>query len=581
MGGRDFSSRTGSSNSIIDTLVVIPAAGDVSNAIMPFSRRKSPAMISLGGKTVIQRTLDYLIQQGYGKFVIVVKKEDSFVKKFIGAIFGNKVELTFTTPDINRGVGYAILHSILNQDASKLLVVLGDTYFRFPDKKLRWIDFSYIMTYPLNSEDICRWCIVETNKEGFALKFVDKPNLYEGNGQIVAGIYAFDNFDIAKKSFIEAWQNAKNKNVDFEISMALEKYIDKKLLKCVKLKEWYDCGNIDLLIKSRRKIIKERVFNYMIIDTDKSVITKKSSDNKKKLINEIQYYLLLPKELSIFFPRVMEYNVYSEVPTLSMEYYGYPTLSEMFIYEELHPKLWENIFERLLSTVETFKKYKAKADSLNTERNFASMYIKRIEGRLKTIKESDWQVRQIIDSESIVINGKEYLNFPILWDKIKSKIKTLFRNTDYTIIHGDLCFSNILYDISSDVCKLVDPRGSFGDSGVFGDIKYDVAKLYHSVHGEYDFVINDLFGLQKEKTGEFVFEIYNYNKYVLNIFKKVFFEKGGFNELEILLIEGLLFISMPQFHYDFPERQIAMYLRGIEILNQFIKEFFCSKNEEK
>ncbi len=66
-------------------------------------------------------------------------------------------------------------------------------------------------------------------------------------------------------------------------------------------------------------------------------------------------------------------------------------------------------------------------------------------------------------------------------------------NVQGTLVHGDLCLSNILYDLRCRVCKFIDPRGSFGVPGIYGDPRYDVAKMYHSVYGLYDFITNDLF----------------------------------------------------------------------------------------
>ena len=34
--------------------------------------------------------------------------------------------------------------------------------------------------------------------------------------------------------------------------------------------------------------------------------------------------------------------------------------------------------------------------------------------------------------------------------------------------------------------KFIDPRGSFCEPGIFGDLRYDIAKLYHSVYGKYE-----------------------------------------------------------------------------------------------
>ncbi len=55
-------------------------------------------------------------------------------------------------------------------------------------------------------------------------------------------------------------------------------------------------------------------------------------------------------------------------------------------------------------------------------------------------------------------------------------------------MHGDLCFSNILFDTCSDCIKLIDPRASISrdEPRLVGDLRYDLSKLAHSVLGLYD-----------------------------------------------------------------------------------------------
>ena len=55
-------------------------------------------------------------------------------------------------------------------------------------------------------------------------------------------------------------------------------------------------------------------------------------------------------------------------------------------------------------------------------------------------------------------------------------------------------WSNVLYDLNSGVFMLIDPQGSWRSSEN-GDVKYDVAKLRHSISGEYDYIIGDLFNI--------------------------------------------------------------------------------------
>ena len=72
-----------------------------------------------------------------------------------------------------------------------------------------------------------------------------------------------------------------------------------------------------------------------------------------------------------------------------------------------------------------------------------------------------------------------------MWPDLERAVASLSREGPGSIMHGDFCLSNILYDLRSRICKLLDPRGSFGASGIYGDPRYDVAKLYHSVYGLY------------------------------------------------------------------------------------------------
>jgi hypothetical protein len=141
------------------------------------------------------------------------------------------------------------------------------------------------------------------------------------------------------------------------------------------------------------------------------------------------------------------------------------------------------------------------------------------------------------------------------------------KNVQGTLIHGDLCLSNILYDLRCRICKFIDPRGSFGIPGIYGDPRYDVAKMYHSVYGLYDFVTNDLFDVKVDGR-EITLDIRcrPFHKDVCSRFERVFFEE--FDRREILLLTGLLFASMPALHYDVPKRQVAMYARAVQLLNE-------------
>ena len=77
----------------------------------------------------------------------------------------------------------------------------------------------------------------------------------------------------------------------------------------------------------------------------------------------------------------------------------------------------------------------------------------------------------------------------------------LYEVDTFNIIHGDLCFANIMVDTNLSFIKVIDPRGKFGTYDIYGDFRYELAKLFHSVDGKYDFIIKDLFDVNFDYKG--------------------------------------------------------------------------------
>ena len=83
-----------------------------------------------------------------------------------------------------------------------------------------------------------------------------------------------------------------------------------------------------------------------------------------------------------------------------------------------------------------------------------------------------------------------------MYNNISEKI--LSNETEYNIIHGDSHMSNILIDNNNKIW-LIDPRGYFGNTKLFGVKEYDISKIIYSLSGfdqinnnnNYFFIIND------------------------------------------------------------------------------------------
>ncbi|EJS83145.1 hypothetical protein KCU_11548, partial [Pasteurella multocida subsp. multocida str. P52VAC] len=136
------------------------------------------------------------------------------------------------------------------------------------------------------------------------------------------------------------------------------------------------------------------------------------------------------------------------------------------------------------------------------------------------------------------------------------------------ILHGDLCFSNMMYDSRGNSIKVIDPRGmnTKQEMVLYGNQTYDLAKLCHSFIGLYDFIIADSFEL--EKSDDYGIRLnFNIDSRFEEI-QQLFMRKQllpNVTNNEIIPPTILLFLSMIPLHFDKPNRQEAMLANGLRL----------------
>jgi fructosamine-3-kinase len=328
---------------------------------------------------------------------------------------------------------------------------------------------------------------------------------------------------------------------------------------------WFDFGNIDNLVEAKQKLLQTRFFNTLTVDPVVNTITKMSQYDEK-LQNELDWYEALPDRLKVLAPRIISKNRENGKLHLVSEYYGYPTLAELFVFSDLHVEYWSIILQRLMRLHMTFKEFESNLPADEIAYMYASKTFERIE--LLQKQNNEW--REIFSYHEIFCNGNQLINFTEFKDAIYAKSELLAQNCKPCIMHGDFCFSNILYDLNNHIVRLIDPRGSFGRKGIYGDPRYDLAKLRHSICGWYDYITADLFEVERQENS-FKLEIFVRSDLanLKNIFDHLL-AQYGYDTKEIRFIEGLLFISMLPLHKDKPMRQQAMFLTGLQHLNEVL-----------
>ena len=214
---------------------------------------------------------------------------------------------------------------------------------------------------------------------------------------------------------------------------------------------------------------KWRPFNDMEI-CDNYIIKRGINEQGKKLaVREIAWYKEIQK-------------------------YGFKNIPEIFSYEPLKMEriLGKNLYE--LDNLTLIEKEKVLFDTIKALKELHSItdvrpcdiesvkdaYIDKTFDRLKQLKD----LVPFSSDETVTINGRKCVNV-LLNRSIIEKYINLLTPDSFCLIHGDCTFSNLMLSDNGKVV-LIDPRGYFGKTELFGDELYDWSKLYYSIVGNYD-----------------------------------------------------------------------------------------------
>lgn len=233
------------------------------------------------------------------------------------------------------------------------------------------------------------------------------------------------------------------------------------------------------------------------------------------------------------------------------------TLHESYISGELGIDEWRVIFHRLRDIIDVMGRYRVRADA----DSITDMYVGKTIDRLSALRDHPMIGRFF--EEAPVINGRRYKPINEVIDSLEDSIRRLSPCYEFTMIHGDFHFGNIIRDEQGGLF-MVDPRGRFGSHMLYGDPRYDMAKLYHSIEGGYDYIIEDMFYLDTSDGIDYGLDVPEYGFDMMKVMRETF----DYCERDVRLIESLLFLSMIPLHSESVDRQMVMFARGMELFGR-------------
>ena len=512
-------------------------------------------LLPIRGKPAIAWVIDSVKRNNADKIKIIIRKNNTRLSRFLGYRYP-EVEQVFLNDNDDMSVS---LLTLLNEcdDNTPTQIILGDTLINesFPEEKDVFLSSADIKASK-------NWCLVSKDDNGHIQHIYNKERDISLVGkEALVGYYKFSDTKLLKQIAItEVLQG----NYNFMQILAKYNEVNPVLIKSTK--NWFDFGHISGAVKARLGLFSAREFNNLQVDAVRGTITKIST-KKQKLLDEANWYQKLPLEISCYAPRVFKVEEDADVAKVEMEMYGYANLAETIIYGSNNLEDWCNIIESLLKVHKTFEKYKEPVD----KDEYAEIYVTKTEQRLNDMAVKAPQVLDMMQSDYLVINNLHYKNYPLLKNKLRLALEKLVDYNQRTIVHGDYCFSNILFDPMHYIFKFVDPRGRFKTQTIYGDPRYDIAKLRHSIVGLYDFIVAGLYKFTKLGNNSYEFQI---STPILAEKLETFFDElviaYGYNSKDIKLIEAVLFLTMIPLHGEDSLRQQAFYLTAIKKLNEVL-----------
>jgi hypothetical protein len=138
-----------------------------------------------------------------------------------------------------------------------------------------------------------------------------------------------------------------------------------------------------------------------------------------------------------------------------------------------------------------------------------------------------------------------------------------------TLLHGDFCFSNILYDGRAGRLRVIDPRGLDAEQKISaaGDLRYDIAKLHHSAIGQYDSIVAGHYELARHGPLDFDLSLPDTptTRIVAASFSARRFAGLTPDQAAAHPLGILLFLSMLPLHADDPARQTALLANALRL----------------
>ncbi len=321
---------------------------------------------------------------------------------------------------------------------------------------------------------------------------------------------------------------------------------------------------------SKYNIFKKGSSSILEIDPETGRC-KKFNECSQEMLYEIEWYRNIPQDLQQVTAKVVGYHKDMKNPYIELLNYDQQSLNNIFATENIEIEEWDKILKQLFTIHNKLQRYKLDLDSQTVKQILEDVYIhectKQIDSLRNTV-EFKWYF-----NTKIRINDQVYPGLNTILTFIPLLVPKLLINIEcFSLVHGDYVLDNMLYCQKLNRLILIDPRSNIWGHGLYGDQRYDMARLSQSIIGKYDYIKQNRYQFFKTETyGVYKIEKSKTDQELENLFLSQLNKKYDFNE--ITFIESLLFLAEIPTYQGTNEQKHVMLMSGIEKFFSCVKRF--------
>ena len=500
-----------------DIKYVIVQAGGKGTRLGKYTLNRPKCLVPVKGRPMIEQTLDVYRDK---TVIIIGDAHFDMLLHYICEI--SKFDNYILLQTEEEGTGAGIKSALKNiPDGEPFIITWSDLFF----EKEQEFEFDNELLVGLAGNFDCRWSL----EKGI---FKNVSSQEKG----VSGFFVFKNkkrFEQLKteKSLVRGFLS--DYYMPYEISSFTNQHC-------------FEVGTVEKYEELLSQEVNHRFFNEVKIDGDK--VYKKCVDSQYEKVHQAEkdWY----EYVKYSFTRIPK--IYSTEPLVMSKVNG------QHAWDVKTNKDW--VIENYCDALQQLHTIKGSCEPLS-EYDCADTYMFKPYQRVM-------QVRHIIEDFKkpvIQINGKSCRN-PFCDMRSFEEIleKHLLQDIKYTVIHGDCTFSNTLVDDKNQVW-FIDPRGTFGGSKIYGDPRYDWAKLYYSAIGNYDKINSKKFSVDRKNGIQLEIESNGYEH-----FGEYIIQRSKMKKTEMLLLHSGIWFSLSGYVKEDIDAVLYSFYKGCELWTEAI-----------